>query len=171
MVLYLKYTSRTDRKETGLTGRHAAGESPVFDPPDLQQLLPPYFVVLSGPCTLAEGGRCVGRWPGSYLANEACQISVAGAGGSLGACPVFDLASGDCVRLPDGSCRTGAQSGPYADGSCPAGALLASGQTLSWLSTSTGQGVYSGNNGGQAGDGLPHNGGTGAGGGWQICFA
>ena len=26
--------------------------------------LQPTFVVNSGPCTVAEGGRCVGRWPG-----------------------------------------------------------------------------------------------------------
>jgi hypothetical protein len=47
----------------------------------------PTFIVVSGPCTLAEGGRCVGRWPGGYLPNEDCQIMVAREG-QLGACPM-----------------------------------------------------------------------------------
>ena len=70
----LRGLPRHDRRH--VTGWHvAAGQRAQFDgffgacsekqqqchPPDLQ--LPPraYFVVNSGPCTVAEGGRCVGR--------------------------------------------------------------------------------------------------------------
>ena len=142
----------------------------------------PTFVVNSGPCTLAEGGRCVGRWPGGYLPNEVCRITVSGSGGPLGDCPIFDTGpghdflylggecAGDDECRPytiqfggDGSAHTGSQSGPYAsDPACPAGSILAGGQTLSWSSDGDTQGCR--------GDGLPQSE-SGAGGGWQICFA
>ena len=113
------------------------------------------FTVVSGPCTLAEGGRCVGRWPGGYLPSEDCEIAVAGVGGALGPCPVFDTENGyDFLTLPDGSRHSGAD--------CPAGAALAAGQRLAWHSDDRNQG-YSGN-------GLPYSD-HGAGGGWQVCFA
>ena len=127
--------------QTGTVTAGAEGELPVLDPPDLQ--LPGFFVVNSGPCTVAEGGRCVGRWPGGYLPDEDCAISVAGAGGALGACPVFDFegVSYDYLTLPDGSVHGG------ADWDCPAGTVLEGGQTLSWHSDQSVQGS-----------------------GWQVCL-
>ena len=139
--------------QTGTVTAGAEGESLVLDPPDLQ--LPGYFVVNSGPCTVAEGGRCVGRWPGGYLPNEDCTISVGGVGGALGPCPVFDIydSNTDSLTLPDGSMHHSAD--------CPAGTVLAAGQTLAWHSNTLAQG--------NGGDGLPFSR-DGAGGGWQICF-
>ena len=55
------------------------------------------------------------------MPNEHCAISVAGAGGALGACPVFDC-EGDYLTLPDGSRHYGAE--------CPAGSVLKAGDTL-----------------------------------------
>eukprot|EP01052_Picozoa_sp_SAG31_P029471 SAG31_NODE_2932_length_4897_cov_9.890163_1_plen_1249_part_00 len=151
----------------------------------------PSFTVNSGPCTLAEGGRCVGRWPGGYGPNENCAITVVGgggggggdgaAGGVLGACPVFDTStwsgSGDHLTLPDGSTHNGAD--------CPVGAVLAAGQTLTWHSNC----CYQGDNGNglpqtvygpgdpehpynepvgfSCGPGCSY---WGLAGGWQICF-
>ena len=132
----------------------AAGEPWEINPPtllaDAMGALRPSFVVRSGPCTVAvvDGHSCVGRWPGGYGPNEDCEItvSVAGPGGSLGPCPVFDTkATGaDYLALPDGA-RHGGTDG------CPAGAVLGPGQTLTW---------HSNNYGPPAG-----------GGGWQVCFA
>ena len=135
----------------------AADGLPVTDPSDLRNFLP-VFTVNSGPCTLAEGGRCVGRWPGGYLPNEECQILVGGAGGALGACSVFDIHSADPLTLPDGSTPSGAD--------CPVGTVLTGGQTLTWHSD---DGVQGANVQGIL-HGLPHNDRSGAGGGWQICF-
>eukprot|EP01051_Picozoa_sp_SAG22_P007249 SAG22_NODE_503_length_9694_cov_13.573736_5_plen_1203_part_00 len=130
---------------------------------------PPHFEVRSGPCTLSEGGRCVGRWPGGYGPNEDCEIVVAGGGGGggggaargvLGGCPVFDIQSSDfyddLLTLPDGSRHHGAD--------CPAGAVLAAGQSLAWHSSTR----WQGNN--PQGNGLPQSH-DGLGGGWQVCFA
>ena len=141
------------------TAAAAAGGPLVLNPPDLQ--FPPYFVVRSGPCTVAEGGRCVGRWPGGYLPNEDCEIAVAGVvEGVLGPCPVFDTfgnGPGDWLTLPDGT--------RHGNADCPAGAALGPGQTLTWTSNTADQGDFHGN-----GNGLPHSS-FGAGGGWQVCFA
>ena len=112
-----------------------------------------FFVVNSGPCTLAEGGRCVGR-PGGYGDGENCAITVAGAGFGrgpcpgrgpcrrLGPCPVFNTESSfDIVTImPDGNEHGGTD--------CPVGVMLLAGQTLSWHSDSSVQAS-----------------------GWQICFA
>ena len=116
----------------------------------------PFFGVLSGPCTLAavDDHMCVGRWPGGYLPDERCEIAVAGAGGTLGPCPVFDLnpcghdddlAGSDALSLPDGSVCNG--EGVSAN-NCPAGLVLASGVALSWASNSLRQGNNE--------NGLPH---------------
>ena len=131
------------------------------------------FVVLSGPCTVAEGGRCVGRWPGGYLPNENCAISVAGAGGAIGACPVFDTNNNVNPDLSPSN------TGDYLDlfgliywgADCPAGQPLAAGQELAWHSDDRYQGFVdlSSTHFEQSGGGLPFSG-YGAGGGGQICF-
>ena len=137
---------------------------------------PGEFVVTSGPCTVSETRRCVGRWPGGYLANEDCEIVVAGGGGVLGACPVFDINpySTDSDPQPDGltlpvpgeniynslsagctgRCQYyGNPSTPYRNatpaGDCPAGVVLAPGSSVSWHSGSRWQGNH--------GNGLPSN--------------
>ena len=139
---------------------------PVVEPPDV---IPTRFVVISGPCTIAQSGRCVGRWPGGYLPNEDCEILVAGPGGALGPCPVFDTSGPDYLTLPDGTQHSNAD-GHYAD--CPAGAVLGWGQILTWHSDYRQQGYWDGGQPGPhaIGTGLPSSG-TGPGGGWQICFA
>eukprot|EP01052_Picozoa_sp_SAG31_P019497 SAG31_NODE_1423_length_8400_cov_2.665944_7_plen_718_part_00 len=130
----------------------------VLDPPDLLED-PLTFVVVSGPCTLAAGGRCVGRWPGGYLPNERCEITTsAGADRILGNCPVFDTEQTiyDYLTFPDGQ--------DYGGDVCPVGVALAAAQLLHWQSDSNTQGWRLG-----VGDGLPQSR-DGAGGGWQICF-
>jgi hypothetical protein len=135
----------------------------TFEPPGF---LPPRFAVVFGPCTLADGGRCVGRWPGGYLPNEHCEIKVAGPG-TIGECPIFDTWGyesrsrlGDVVTTPDGRMYGGnANEGA----SCPIGLLLHLGQTLTWQSDDIKQG--------DNGNGLPFVRSIGAGGGWQVCFA
>eukprot|EP01050_Picozoa_sp_SAG11_P022171 SAG11_NODE_4121_length_2055_cov_3.667178_1_plen_131_part_00 len=127
-------------------------------PPDL--LSGGIFTVLSGPCTLAAEGRCVGRWPGGYLPNENCDILVVG-GGVLGPCPVFTLSMGDIqgyhdiVTTPDGV--------EHVSQWCPAGTVLGPGH-VTWQSNDHDQGSpVPGADGTFSSDG--------AGGGWQICFA
>ena len=139
----------------------------------------PHFTVASGPCTLAWGGRCVGRWPGGYGPDEDCTIAVAGggaAGGVLGGCPVFDINHGtkgdfpDTLTLPDGS----QNSGDICPASHQQPAVLAAGQDLAWHSDGEGQGGGAGFDYSAHkytnGNGLPYNF-DGPGGGWQICFA
>ena len=148
---------------SGTVTAGAAGELPVLDPTAFIPV-PAVFIVNSGPCTLAEGGRCVGRWPGGHMPDEACQIVVGGAGGALGACPVFDIydshdseggpTHGNHLTLPDGSVHFGDD--------CPIRAVLMGGQVLTWFSDGQIQG--GGNNGEPRGDF------SDAGGGWQICF-
>ena len=158
---------------SGTVTTGAAGEARTYT-----GNLQPTFVVNSGPCTVAEGGRCVGRWPGGYLPSEDCAISVAGTGGPLGPCPVFDTESylfagtyrdptedqttggPDFLTLPDGS--------TYHTADCPTGTVLAAGQTLAWHSDRNNQGITLHDKYGH-GDGLPYSA-YGAGGGWQICF-
>eukprot|EP01052_Picozoa_sp_SAG31_P039421 SAG31_NODE_5466_length_2523_cov_1.370875_1_plen_483_part_10 len=55
------------------------------------------FAVVSGPCTLTEDSRCVGREHG-YLPNERCEIVVVDAG-TLGSCPLFDIQGSDGLNL------------------------------------------------------------------------
>ena len=144
----------------------AEGESPTFDPPTLFGEGP--FVVISGPCTLSEGGRCVGRWPGGYGPNKDCAIVVAGSNGVLGACPVFDMWDDDAVTLPSGERHF------YSD--CPRGATVAPGGIITWQSNqfhqgSAGLGGYDSGCQPKGICGLPYvDGGDGSGGGWQICF-
>eukprot|EP01051_Picozoa_sp_SAG22_P014172 SAG22_NODE_1682_length_3817_cov_8.486283_1_plen_190_part_00 len=156
--LVLEAVTVPERPEWGaLTGTVTkADDDFVFD--GLSSLANlPRFVVHSGPCTtaLVDGHFCVGRWPGGYGPSEDCAIAVASGGGVvggvLGGCPVFDTNVGpDSLTLPDGSRHSG--------GDCPAGAMLAAGQTLGWHSDGIWQGT-----GMHISDGL--------GGGWQVCFA
>jgi len=62
---------------------------------------PASFSVLSGPCTISDSGRCVGR-PGGYLPNEDCDIVVVGEGGTTSGCPVFDLNDNNCQHYCPG---------------------------------------------------------------------
>ena len=123
-----------------------------FDPPGLLTIGSPQFAVVSGPCTVANGRRCVGR-PDGYLPNERCEITVEGYG-TVGSCPAFDVVT-DQLTLPSGRVVN--------FGYCPVGLVLTPGQTLAW--TSNGQC--------QGGRGTGANCGStsGLGGGWQICFA
>ena len=69
-------------------------------PPNFGSRTTGSFSVTSGPCTVAQGGRCVGR-PAGYLPDDHCEIVVGGGGGKLGACPVFDISDmGDRLQLP-----------------------------------------------------------------------
>ena len=136
-MLTLNGVTILDMPELGaLTGTITGAEGlPVLDPPDLQltSFFQAHFVVVSGPCTAAEGGRCVARWPDGYLPNEDCEITVAGSGaGVLGPCPVFSINSAaDPLTLPDGN-----DGNQYYDRDCPVGAALAVGHTLTWHSNS-----------------------------------
>ena len=84
-----------------------AGGSKTIDPPTLFDSLPGVFTVTSGPCTVSDGGRCVGR-PGGYLPNEACAIVVGGGDGVLAACGVFDTYRGKQRRPRHPARRLGA---------------------------------------------------------------
>jgi hypothetical protein len=167
--LSLEAVTVVERPEWGaLTGTVTAGAD--GEPLTYTGNIPPFFIVLSGPCTTAavDGHFCVGRWPGGYLPNEHCDIIVAGGGGgALGPCPVFDTSDGyDPLALPGGAEYGGARPCALAPrfpcASGLAGAPLAAGDALSWTSDDDVQG-YGGN-------GLPRSS-HGAGGGWQICFA
>lgn len=50
------------------------------------------FTVTSGPCTVRNGGNCVGR-PSSYSNSETCQIS-SNRAGTVDSCPVFNTERG-----------------------------------------------------------------------------
>ena len=103
---------------------------------------PAYFFVVFGPCTVSNGGRCVGR-PDGYGPDEMCTIGVGGRGGVLETCNVFDMygefdASGnvlewsDFVTLPGDSVHT--------ESDCPVGMMLAPGDYVRWVSNTIYQG-------------------------------
>ena len=128
--------------------------SKTIDPPRFGGP-PGSFTVSSGPCTVSDSGRCVGR-PAGYLWNERCVIAVGGGGGVLGPCGVFGIhsfngdpmsfaGSGDYVTLPDGSTHFGFD--------CPVGAILAPDDNVGW---------HAGRNAEAPGARDV---------GWQICFA
>ena len=136
------------------------------------------FAVTSGPCAVSDGGRCVGR-AGGYLPSERCVITVAGDGGVLGDCGVFDMDGRfdtrrghyDYITLPDGSTHTGSD--------CPVGAALSPGGSVGWTSDGNVQGSVGIISGGTAWDngcaakgtcGLAFSSTGLLGGGWQICF-
>eukprot|EP01043_Picozoa_sp_COSAG02_P067017 COSAG02_NODE_10620_length_1899_cov_1.294444_2_plen_378_part_00 len=129
----------------------------------------PMFDVSSGPCTVSQGGLCVGRAQG-YGVNEECAITVSGGGGTLAACSVFDVcpASDDFITLPGGA--------KHRASDCPVGVALATGNTVAFAS----DGICQGSVGYPSFDammdcgatgtcGLPHSY-YGLGGGWEICF-
>lgn len=148
-----------------------AGGSKTANPPGFGTQHTGTFTVSSGPCTVSEGGRCVGR-PAGYGQSEDCAITVVGGGGVLGACAVFDLNTGygnaDHVTLPGGATYRGSE--------CPVGAALAPGDAIGWTSNGDSQGSV-------CPTGCPDNGcvakgtcglpasGFGTGGGWELCFA
>lgn len=154
---------------TGTVTAMGANVSKTIDPSTLFDGLPGTFDVLFGPCTVSDGGRCVGR-PEGYGSSEECEIIVVGGGGVLGACSVFDMeaTADDILTLPDGSTHGGS--------ACPAGVTLATGHVVSWQSDIAWQGNDAGivgavDNGcaSKATCGLPYSA-SGLGGGWQICF-
>ena len=109
------------------TATVGVGGSTAIDPAGWGLTGAPKFLVVSGPCTVSEGGRCVGRALG-YMPDEACTIVVGGGLGVLGACGVFDtVSSGDYVTLPDGSSHYNAD--------CPAGVALS--PVAPWLGRRT----------------------------------
>ena len=55
------------------------------------------------------------------------------ASGVLGGCPIFDIANDDALTLDVNSMTTVGNRYSYMD--CPAGALVAAGQSLAWHST------------------------------------
>ena len=119
---------------SGMVAVQADG-SKAMDPASLADLLPGYFITTSGPCTVSEGGRCVGR-AGGYGTNEDCTIVVGGGGGVLGACGVFDMEGGsDYVTLPPGT--------HYDGGNCPTSSRLNAGDQVGWHSNGDWQGSSS----------------------------
>ena len=145
----------------------AADGTKTVEPPNWGR--PCAFVVTSGPCTVSDDGRCVGR-PDGYMPDEQCAITVVGVGGMcmLGACPVFDMWDDDSVTLPGGSEHY------YSD--CPVGTALTGGDAVAWSSNnmrqgSVGHGGYDSGCGPKGTCGLPYNDAGGLGGGWEICFA
>eukprot|EP01052_Picozoa_sp_SAG31_P015179 SAG31_NODE_968_length_10678_cov_4.493619_3_plen_625_part_00 len=160
-----------------------------IDPPELRTLdvfFTGTFTVISGPCTISDRGRCVGR-AGGYGPSEACAIIVGGGGGVLGACGVFDTDDyhgdngGDHLTMPDGSTHGGSE--------CPVGMVLSPGGSVGWASDNQFQGsvaptsahgichdnphgiCYDNGCGAKGLCGLPYGGQYSPGGGWQICFA
>ena len=117
---------------------------------------PTIFGVVSGPCAVSEGGRCVGRADG-YGPQEECVITVGGGGGVLGPCGVFDMDKNgdDYVGLCDHSqslvCLDSIIVPPdylpcctYTRSDCPAGVALAPGDSVRWKSNSNRQGSVAG---------------------------
>jgi hypothetical protein len=157
---------------TGTMTERADGSKTIY-PPNWSLIGTPVFIVNSGPCTVSEGGRCVGR-PQGYGKYEDCMISVGGGSGVLGPCAVFDFCSicggqsctNDRITLqPDDLMHGGSD--------CPTGAVLAPGDSVSWYSDSGDQGSVGHDTNGCATKGtcgLPYSA-NGLGGGWQICFA
>lgn len=141
----------------------------------------PVFVVSSGPCTVSDAGRCVGR-PDGYLPNEECTITVGGGGGVLGPCGMFDMDVFGADAGQDYITLSGEYGGTTHRGSaCPVNAALVPSDNVRWRSGDANQGNYGpAHNGSPSGYdnrcataslcGLPwsHD---GLGGGWQVCFA
>ena len=73
----------------------------TIDPPNWGLTGTPAFIVGAGPCTVAAGGRCVGR-PDGYGSNEQCSIVVGGGPGVLGPCDVFNIHD-DVILMPRGA--------------------------------------------------------------------
>jgi hypothetical protein len=83
------------------------------------------FAVTSGPCTLLQGGQCVGR-PNGYSGHESCSITALVASTTL-SCPVFNTErSYDQLTI--------AGIGVYSGTSCPQGVSVTPSTTISWMS-------------------------------------
>eukprot|EP01043_Picozoa_sp_COSAG02_P010643 COSAG02_NODE_378_length_23535_cov_35.310164_14_plen_865_part_00 len=159
----------------------AANGSKAVDPPN--GFGGPFFVVASGPCTVSEGGRCVGR-PEGYGPNEDCAITVGGHGGVLDPCPVFDMYNIDTVVVPGGTymCFTDGDwvndcpGTEHRQSDCPVGVALGPGDVIAFTSDEDHQGSTNWPSGG--GNGCEAKGTCGLpfsmhelGGGWELCFA
>ena len=174
----------SDVSGSSLTGSmtHDHAGSEVYQPPDwftIGTVGTPVFTVNSGPCTISNDGRCVGR-PDGYGINEFCEITVAGGSGTIARCPVYDLQDSDRVIVNGVDEYHPRNDGPQQSNDriyCPAGVRIILGDQVSWTSSGSDQGNYGPGHGGfqengctAAGTcGLPHSD-FGLGGGWQICL-
>eukprot|EP01050_Picozoa_sp_SAG11_P022310 SAG11_NODE_4187_length_2023_cov_1.428274_2_plen_320_part_00 len=114
----------------------------------------PHFVVQSGPCTLDQGGRCVGR-PSGYENSESCRIFATGSF-TLGSCPVFNTESGhDYLSIcpHDGDCnsQTTSQCGGFSGSCmhlyddyyhCPSGLHMTASSIIIWHSDWSNEGSW-----------------------------
>jgi hypothetical protein len=82
------FSPRTDVGFSEHTSRQALTGSWIVGI-DGSILSPSQFQLVSGPCTLSNDGKCVGR-PQGYTEGESCIIIVA-TGGALAACPMFQV--------------------------------------------------------------------------------
>ena len=141
--------------------------------------------MVSGPCTVAEGGRCVGRQDG-YLSNEDCTIFTTGSG-TLGPCPAFDTSGSagydsaivyDFLEIGTTQAFSGmawqlgllVYSGDQlSTGLCPAGVSLPTNTMITWHSDSGQQGGYGCDQHSEV-CGAPYSS-NALGGGWQVCFS
>ena len=82
------------------------------------------FFVNSGPCTVLQGGQCVGR-PDGYSNNEVCSITTSSSQ-VLGPCPIFRTESGyDHLTI---------QGAEYDGTNCPQGIQLDASSMIEWYS-------------------------------------
>jgi hypothetical protein len=91
------------------------------------------FVVRSGPCTLSNAGRCVGR-PNGYADHERCDIEVSGSS-RIDSCPKFQTEENfDWLVLGGGICDSSGGTGCYSGSACPAGVPINPTTALQWIS-------------------------------------
>eukprot|EP01043_Picozoa_sp_COSAG02_P061875 COSAG02_NODE_8406_length_2583_cov_2.654589_2_plen_228_part_00 len=82
------------------------------------------FTVNSGPCTVSNGGNCVGR-PAGYSSSETCSIT-SNRAGSVESCPVFNTERGYDFLNIDGT--------NYDGSDCPLRVSLSTHTAISWES-------------------------------------
>ena len=166
----------------------------TINPPFFGTPVTSTFTVTSGPCTVSDAGRCVGR-PQGYLGSESCQISVLGNGGPLGPCPMFSTArhgqwngrydgltlpwqgpAPSCGGRPDRCPEPG--EAYFAGSHCPEGVILGPGATITWVTDNSDDSQNPGQGGstdcctdkGLCADLPSVRGNQNLGGGWKICF-
>eukprot|EP01047_Picozoa_sp_COSAG01_P013589 COSAG01_NODE_643_length_14566_cov_31.994194_6_plen_1969_part_00 len=91
------------------------------------------FLVRSGPCTLSNGGRCVGR-PNGHSINEHCVIEVS-ASTRIDSCPKFQTEENyDWLSLAGATCIGADKTGCYSGSTCPTGSPISPATPLQWIS-------------------------------------